>query len=88
MPFDYLFVGSIGQLAKGCLSPERILKFTDLIVFSPKGLQQVSNPKKDLNKAVGAILAQSNKFRSNEETEKDGCLIGQLKAKDGNHGRN
>jgi hypothetical protein len=67
------------------VSPEGILKFTDFVVLRPKGLQQSDDFKKDLNNAVGAILAQSNDLGRNEESEEDGSFVRKLKAEDSNH---
>jgi hypothetical protein len=50
------------------------------------GLDGLHNLEKKLNNAVGAILAHTNQLRSNEESKKDGCLIGQLETEEGNHG--
>jgi hypothetical protein len=67
------------------LSPEGILELADLVVLRPKGLQKIDDFKKNLNQAVGAILAQSNKLGRNEESEKDGSFVRKLKAEDSNH---
>jgi hypothetical protein len=67
------------------VSLKGILNATKLIILRPQGLQQSGYLKKQLNKAVGPILADAKKLRSNEQSKKESCLIGQLKTEEGNH---
>jgi hypothetical protein len=67
------------------VSLKGILDATKFIILRPQGLQQSGYLEKQLNKAVGPILADAKKFRSNEQSKKEGCLIGQLNAKESDH---
>jgi hypothetical protein len=62
-----------------------ILNATKFIILRPQGLQQSGYLEKQLNKAVGPILADAKNLRSNEQSKEEGCLIGQLKTEKGNH---
>ena len=68
------------------VSLKEVLNAIDLVILSTMGLDGLHNLEEKLNNAVGAILAHTNQLRSNEESKKDGCLIGQLETEEGNHG--